>query len=259
MDSLLATRQHQLLAYLLGQSSTISDHIVHQGNVSITTRLDIYRNAYRIRLKKTIETDHEILGRYLGDALFDEMVEGYLNNHVSNYTSLRQFADSLPHYLATNSPFIDYPVISELAAFERRLLTAFDAADTQQRMTPEHLTTLPTEQWPNLCLTFHPSMQIFSASWNTVEVWQALKASQTPPAATTTQALWVIWRNNERLTEFHSLPPEEHQLIHLALQGKPLAMMCEALLANHPAENTSQLIVNYLLSWIERGLLAYNN
>ncbi|MCX4029956.1 putative DNA-binding domain-containing protein [Endozoicomonas sp. SM1973] len=258
MDSLLATRQHQLLAYLLGENSIISEHIVSQGNISIMTRLEIYRNAYQIRLKKTIETDHEILGLYLGDALFDEMVEGYLNNHVSHYTSLRQFADSLPHYLATTSPFIDYPIISELAAFERLLLTAFDAADIQ-RMTPEYLTTVPTEQWPSLHLTFHPSMQIFSAHWNTVEIWQALKACKTPPAANTTQALWIIWRNNERLTEFHSLSPEEHQLIHLALQGKPLAAMCDALLANHPAENTSQLIVDYLLSWIERGVLAYNN
>ncbi|WP_163833505.1 HvfC/BufC N-terminal domain-containing protein [Spartinivicinus ruber] len=256
MDTLLAVRQQQLLDYLLKGNTCISDHIVSQGNIAIDTRLNIYRNAYRVRLKKTIETDHEILGIYLGDNLFDEMVDGYLNTHVSKYTSLRQFADSLPRYLAITSPFNNYPIISELAAFERLLLTAFDAADAT-RMTQDQLTRLPVDQWPSLHLKFHPSMQLFTTNWNTVEVWQALKVSKTPPTTAEGQAYWIIWRNNERLTEFQSLTSEEYQLICLALKGNPLAVMCETLLTNHSTENTSQLIVNYLLSWIERGLLAF--
>lgn len=254
MSHSLANRQQQLMAYLIGENSSIDQHIVDQGNVTIETRLAIYRNAYRIRLKKTIETDHEILGLYLGDDLFDEMVDGYIDTYASDYTSLRQYADKLPQYLAITQPFANHPLTSELATFERLLLTAFDAADTP-RMSQSELSAIPVDQWPDLQFRFHPSMQLFTPDWNTVETWQALKVNETPPAPEKQQPIWLIWRNQERLTEFHSISGEEFQLISHGLQGKSLAELCELLLDNHPAENTSQIVVNYLFTWIQRGIL----
>ncbi|MEA3274052.1 MAG: DNA-binding domain-containing protein [Pseudomonadota bacterium] len=176
----LRALQEDFLAYLLSGDVRIAGNIVDQAPVGRETRLNIYGNAYRVRLKETLETDHEMLGLYLGDALWDQMADGYIDAHPSHYRSLRQFGDALPEWLRHNPPFVDHPQIAELADFERRLLVSFDAADAARADSGE-LAALPPVQWPGLRLRFHPSVQPFRADWNSVEIWQALKAGATPP------------------------------------------------------------------------------
>ncbi|MFT4518712.1 MAG: hypothetical protein ACI9JM_001097 [Halioglobus sp.] len=253
-DSNLATRQHELMQYLTGHGSEIADHVVDQGNVSVDARLAIYRNAYRMRFTETLETDHEMLGLYLGDQLFDQMAADYIDTCPSEYRSLRQYADRLPVFLAESEPFSQHPILSELASFERLLLTAFDAEEGQ-RLDQAQLAALPAEQWPAMQLKFHPSMQLFKAQWNSVESWQALKAGQAPTAAQSSQGIWLLWRNRERLTEFASVTTQEHSVLLMALEGAPFAQLCEALLENYRDDEAGQVAVQYLIGWMEKGLL----
>ena len=151
--------QQQMMNYLTDDELSIAQQIEDHGDISRDVRLHIYKNAYQMRLKETIDNDHPLLGMYLGDDLFDQMVSGYIKAYPSNNTSLRHFADLLPSFLASHSPFNKYPIISELARFERLLMVAFDAADTE-RFTQETLLDIEHEQWPNLVFRFHPSVQI---------------------------------------------------------------------------------------------------
>ncbi len=50
--------QDQFIASLAYGDSDIESAIVDQGSITLQTRLGIYQNAYRVRLKETIETDH---------------------------------------------------------------------------------------------------------------------------------------------------------------------------------------------------------
>ncbi|MBY4677313.1 HvfC/BufC N-terminal domain-containing protein [Marinobacterium arenosum] len=248
----LQRRQRQLLAYLRGQHSAIDRHIVDQGAVDGSQRLAIYRNAYRSRLRETLETDHPILGLYLGDQLFERMVDDYIDQCPSNDRSLRQFADRLPQFLRDAEPFRQYPQIAELCRFERALLSAFDAADAP-RASADQLRQLSPEQWPPLTLSFHPSVQLFSSDFNVVPVWQALKAEQTPPQIRQAREHWLLWRNAERLTEFCSISPLERQLLCACLQGDDLAAAAELLIGQLPAQDAGETLLNSLLGWLERG------
>lgn len=247
--------QQQMMNYLTDNELTIAEQVEDHGGISRDARLHIYKNAYQMRLKETIDNDHELLGLYLGDDLFDQMVEGYINAYPSNKTSLRNFADSLPEFLAQNTPFSDHPLISELAHFERLLMVAFDAADTE-RFTRELLLEIPHEQWPSLVFRFHPSVQISRFKFNTVETWQALKQEQAPQPAAKLASTWLLWRNNERLTQFRTISQQEHGLIDMMLQGHNFAELCDALLSQTSEQDVSQLALNYLLSWIDDGILA---
>ncbi len=250
----LITHQTQFMDFLLGKHSDIEQSIVDQGNISVQHRLNIYRNAYNIRLIETIDTDHEILGLYLGDEWFELMVKGYIKNQPSQSTSLRQYAEQLPHYLASTPPFDEHPILSEMAYFERLLLHAFDAGEAK-RLTHQELSSTDPDTWPNMTFLFHPSVQIFHAHWNTVHSWQALKSGEVPDAATQQRNTWIIWRNNDRLTEFYSLESDESHIMSQALQGVPFAELCEILLTYHHANDVSQIAVDYLLKWINHGLL----
>lgn len=256
MSQSLRALQQEFMAYITQGEDAIAEHVVDQGNVSTDTRLHIYANAYRMRFKETIETDHPVLGTYLGDDLFDQMVAGYIQAHPSQQRSLRHFCDALPGYLKVTAPFRDNLIIADIARFERALMSAFDAGEAE-RVSLADLQALPPEQWPAMQLRFHPSVQIFKTHWNCVESWQAIKQEQAPqPAQPQHNSHWVIWRNHELLTEFISLPDHELQMVEAALHGADFAALCELLLEHFDAEHVGLEAVNALSNWINLGLLS---
>jgi len=58
--------------------------------------LDVYRNAYVLRLIEFVEHDHECLHAYLGDEGFDTMARAYIEAHPSDQPNARWFARHLP-------------------------------------------------------------------------------------------------------------------------------------------------------------------
>ena len=160
--------QHRFMSFLQSQTGGVTAFVIGDETLDVATRLEIYRNAYASRLKKSIETDHPVLGSYLGDDLFERMASGYIAQCPSEVTSLRDYGNCLSDYLATTEPFSDTPILAEIARFERQLLFAFDAADAVCAGV-EDLQSIAPEDWPGMRLEFHPSVCIFAAHWNSVE------------------------------------------------------------------------------------------
>jgi hypothetical protein len=253
----LTELQTSFLRYLTGRGGTCKDLVVEQGGVSADTRLGIYRNAYRLRLRDTIETDHEMLGRYLGDDLFEDMVDRYIRECPSQCFSLRDFTAGLPRFLRKTPPFSDHPILSELAAFERLLLDVFDAREAP-RVNLDGLRAVAPVHWPTLRLRFHPSTQLFGAQWNSVESWRALKDDNDPPAATrkAKTSHWLLWRGAERLSHFLPVSPIEHALLVAALHGEPFSAMCERMTAWVAEDQVSGQALGLLQKWLDQGLIV---
>ncbi len=249
--------QSDLINYLVNKKQGFARYITDGGPIDKQTRLNIYSNAYTLRLRGVIDTDHEILSYYLGDELFDQLVEDYINAHPSNHTSLRDFCSHIPNYLKTNAPFKNHPLISELARFEQTLLFAFDASDANTANILD-LNKLSIEDWPNLKVRFHPSMQLFENNYNCVEVWQALKQQKTPPEVQKlNDSAWIVWRNKQRVTEFRSLEVSELESIKTFLKGGSLSDVCEQLLSHFPEEEVSKVAVTYLSDWLNHNQVSF--
>jgi len=156
-------------------------------------------------------------------------------------------------FLRQTAPFDSTPIISELAAFERTLMTAFDAADAH-RLCANDLAQLNQASWPALALKLHPSVQLFRADWNSVETWQALKAKRDPGQPVTQKVVWLVWRNPERLTEFRSLDDCELELMQALISGATFADVCEKLckklLVTASAQEAPHKALGYLSSWL---------
>ena len=226
------------------------------GNITAQTRLNIYRNAYRLRLREAIDNDHEMLGIYLGDDLFEQMVNGYIASHPSRFRSLRQFANQLPDYLRITPPFSAHPIISKLAAFERLLMDVFDAPESQ-RATLQQLQTLAPEQWPAMQLRFHPSMQFFKSQWNSVESWQRLRAEQPlDPATSQPDSLWLLWRGEDRLSQFRSCTALEWNSLQLAVRGADFAELCEQAAEYIAEDDIGTTMATQLQQWLQDGLIS---
>ncbi len=249
--------QSNLINYLVNKKQGVDNYIADGGPINKQTRLDIYSNAYTLRLRGVIDTDHEILSYYLGDDLFDQLVVGYINAHPSNHTSLRDFCSNVPNHLQNNTPFNQHPVIAELARFEQTLLFAFDANDSVTANILD-LNKLTVEDWPGIKIRFHPSMQLFQSIYNCVETWQALKQQNTPPDAQKLDySTWIVWRNAQRVTEFKSLELSELESIQIFLKGGSLSDACENLLSHYPEDEVSKVAVAYLSDWINRSQVSF--
>ena len=248
--------QEGFLHYLRHGEDAIEADIIGKDGQECRRRLSIYYNAYRIRLRAGIEMDHPVLGRYLGDEGFDTMAAAYIDAHPSAYRSLRHFADRLPVFLRETKPFSGHPVLSEIAAFERRLLDVFDAADDAP-LAPSVLASLPADRWPALTFRFHPSLHDFVTEWNAVEIWQALTNDNDPPDAVRSDGqAWLMWRSRERLSEFRSMTVDEYQLLTAARDGANFAELCESLLEWHAEDDVAARALSILRVWLSHGVVV---
>lgn len=256
MSNALQTMEQIFLQFLLtGDSANLSPHVAVKGKSSVDLKLNIYSNAYKMRFRETIETNHEVLGRYLGDELFDAMVGGYVKQYPSRYVSLRDYTAHLPSFLSDTQPFSDYPIVAEIANFERLLLDVFDALDADP-VTIEDLQGMPPADWPNMRLRLHPSVQMFTAHWNSVESWNAIKAEANPDAATCQpDSHWLLWRGLDRLSEFRSIKAEEFELMQSIIHGADFSGMCEVLTQWHSDIEAPAEFINHLTGWISQGMI----
>lgn len=251
----LKTLQDNFLDYLLSNNTKITHWIADQGTLERHTRLGIYKNAYIVRLKKCIENDHEILANYLGEQLFDQLTSAYITTYPSAYTSLRQYCEHLPTYLSQHEPFKLIPILAEIATFERSMLAAFDAPDVDHRAILEDLQKIAAQDWPTIQLQFHPSVFLFEANWNGVNIWQALKAQQTPPAAQEIPNYWLIWRGQDRLTQFKNISPEARTIFTSFKNDNTLAQICDYLLEYLPEDQVAPITVEHLKNWLQLGIV----
>ncbi|MCG7537545.1 DNA-binding domain-containing protein [Pseudoalteromonas sp. OOF1S-7] len=260
----LAKLQQAFIDMLNGAASDLTNHIAPQPGLDAKDRAAIYHNAYRIRLTKVLEQDHEMLGRYLGDDLFDQLVEGYLAQYPSCDPSLRHFGDRLPTFLAHQPPFSAHGILSEMALFERLLLQAFDAPD-DTRLTIQALQQVPANLWPNVMFTLHPSVRLLCCQFAAVESWQALKQADTPPQPELPASrYWLIVREMDLRTAFHPLSHSDYVCLKAISDGLPFSFVCEAAARLHQDTETGTHAVMQLLQkalnagWLSQYTLPVN-
>ena len=228
-----------------------------QGLVGSDTGLSIYANAYRSRLHETLESDHPMLALYLGDELWVQFCNGYINAHPSRHRSLRHFGNSGTAWLSSTPPFSDHPVIAELAIFERTLLDVFDAADAPRIDWPA-MQALDAVAWPGLQLRFHPSVRLLPTSTNAVEIWRAMKDGQSPAgAAASVYPARLLWRDEERVSRFRPVNADEQIALAAGLvEAHDFASMCERLALHHPAGEVPALAIGFLRRWFDEGIIS---
>ncbi len=214
---------------------------------------DTYAYGYRARLIEVLENDFEHTARTLGYEQFEQIANRYLDVHPSRSRSLRDFGRQFANWLMEQQVT---PLVTELARFEWALTDAFDARDAAA-LTNSALAAVPAEGWAYLTFSFHPSVQLGTCAWNTLETYRAQRDDlPVPPTARLAEPIkWIIWRDDLRVC-FDGLTAEEAELIALARQGGCFAELCTALAARRGADDAPPTAVNYLKRWLANGWLV---
>ena len=91
--------------FLLTDDPTIKNEIHTTQHFSVSDRLNIYRNAYYLRLIESLQLDYEMLHTILGDESFDELARQYIHTYPSTYRSISALGDkNMQHHYFDEIP-----------------------------------------------------------------------------------------------------------------------------------------------------------
>jgi hypothetical protein len=248
--------QEELQAHLLVGDNKIVTQVIRQKPDTIEDRLAVYSDAYHWRLLEVLEIDYAVLRDLLGETDFEQLGFAYLDAHPSHSFSIDQVGRYLSEFLAETTPYSQQPHLSELAALVWALSETIDAADAPI-LTANDLAAIPQEEWSEMCIGLHPSVQLLACRWNSVALWQALANQQKPPTPKklAEEMGVVVWRK-ELQSYYCVLSPQEAWVMQTLQQGISFGEICEGLLQWLPETEVAQYAVNLLLRWVSDGMLS---
>jgi len=216
--------------------------------------MSLYGNAYTLRLKEALTTDYERLHSYLGDELFETLMQHYIVSYPSHHPSLRYFSQHMVDLIERLEPFNQLPEVAEIARIEQAFADSFDAANCQS-VTLDQLAELEPETWATLTLCFHGAVQLLPQRHNSFQIWQALSREEAPPLKTASDTTWLIWRQ-DLVSRYRALESAELAALTIALSAGSFADVCAALLEHFNEQETPQQAVGYLQQWINDQMVC---
>lgn len=248
--------QGDFLGYLLDDSANgIIRQIESTPQRSAEQRMSFYANAYTLRLKEALSTDYERLHSYLGDELFETLMQHYIENYPSHHPSLRYFGQHMVKLVEQLEPFSQLPEVAEITRIEQAFANSFDAANCET-VSINQLAQLDPNAWATLRLRFHSAVQLLPQEFNSFQIWKELSNDATPPQKETSDTTWLIWRQ-DLVSRYRALDNAELSALTIATSTKGnFSDICTALLEHFSEEETPQRAVGYLQQWINDQMIC---
>lgn len=242
--------------YVLKLDAAIAPSIANSGELSVMKRLDIYAQAYRLRLVEVLTVQYPVLSAWMGSDDFERLAVAYIDAQPSRHFSVRWFGDGLGDFLRNTPPYSERPALEEMARFEWALACAFDAADMPPVLHAD-LAAISAPQWPYLVFSFQPGIRRVDCRWNTVPIWQALSGGREPPDALPTDEAqaWLVWRT-DLATRFRALSRLEARVLDCACGGGSFADQCALMARDMAAEQVASELAAMLGVWVRDGIVT---
>ena len=240
--------------HLLNRSSTIWQEVVDGGHITIDHRLNIYHNAYRVRLLENLQDAYEKTWAYLGDDSFQTTASAYIEENPPTHRNLRWHGASFPAWLASQFP--NDGDIAELAYLDWMLRQAFDCPDATP-IQAEELSGLMPAMWETVGFQLTPSLRLSPLRYNSVSIWHALDQEQVPPTAELlpeTSCL-LIWRKGWQ-PHFRTIREVEAAALKQLQQGTSFAAVCATLINQFSEVEAATVAAESLRNWLTDELIV---
>jgi hypothetical protein len=255
----LVELQRNFQAHLLMGDDAILRSVVDAPPLAPAERVRVYGNAYRVRLRDALKDAYPVLFKILGDEVFENLGDAFVDAHPSVHRSIRWYGRELSDFLAQRPPYAEQPILAEIARFEWTLSEVFDAADAVP-VGRDALQAVDAESWGQLGFMFHPSLRLLDLSWNTVAVWQAMSRDEDPPQpeAAETPIPWLLWRR-DLTNRFRSLDAAEKASLEAGLSGMRFGELCAVLRHWLPEEEIPLRAATLIGTWTDSGIITECN
>lgn len=254
MLALYEKLQCQLQADVLNNTQGAASLFKQHGRVQPALGIEIYQNAYRLRLLETLRDTYAYTAMYLGDAWFDSLGLKYIEEQPSLDHNISWFGALFASFLRIQHP-VD-PDIHELALLDWNLRRAFDGPDSRALLIDD-LANIAPDEWDRVVFEFVPTLTRLIFQSNAVAMWQALKELQTPPTVVLFErpVSVLTWRK-EFQPHFKTLGAEEGRMLEMALQQIPFGALCEQMVSEFANSDATALVGYCLRDWFQQGLVV---
>jgi hypothetical protein len=256
-EASLISLQQQFIGMLLQDDRQIASRIIGTRKVPIETRLNIYAEAYHVRLIEALADSYPALHSLLGDDAFTAMSQDYLRQHPSRHFSIRWFGDRLAAFLRRSALYSGKPVLAEMALFEWTLREVFDAADFAP-LDRSQLLQLPAASWAGLRVALNPTIRRIELKWNVPALWRAIEQQQEPVEAAAHEwpQPWLCWRKLDQRNWFRSMDADEAWALDEMSRGAGFADICAGLCEWIDAQHAPARAAGHISRWCDEQLLT---
>ncbi len=251
MNNTLLGLQRDFSRYVLGGDiATMSVQVIGSAAANAEQRLDVYSQAYRLRLLEVLGNDLPGLRLLAGDEKFEQLCLAYIEATPSAHYNVRWYGDQFAEFVK-NSAWSQRPGLTEMAGIEWCLTLAFDTAD-DPLVDAEQMASIAGELWPEMQFQLHSSLQRLPLQWNVNDIRRAIDREEKPPALQKfdTPQQWIGWRK-DRNVRHRLLEQDEAAALSAAANGSSFAEICELLCEWHDVEAVAMRAATLLQRWVE--------
>jgi hypothetical protein len=227
---------------------------VRSDRLEAAQRLDIYANMYFFRILDVLKEEFPATAALLGEVGFHNLVTDYLLRHPPAHFSIREAGRQLPELLAGHAATALHPCAADLAAYERALRDAFDAADAPP-LTASALAAVPQSDWASLRFALHPSVRVIASDWPVDVVRAAVDQGESPadPEAIPTRV--CVWRH-EFAVLHRALSSGELAGLSAIARGASFEDVCSVIGEPYAADAAAREVAVALARWLADGWLV---
>jgi len=243
----LSTLQKDFCAWLREDDTVVAARL----GLADSRGLPVYQNNYRGALMACLSEvlPHTVL--WLGDQEFAAAAAHYIDAHPPVSWTLDAYPEGFPAFLGEFYP--NDPEVRELASLEWHLSECFVAPDAEAL----DLAGAGAIDWESAVLQLVPSAKVMTLISNAAEIWSALAAGETPPAAITATRprSLVLWRR-AFTCHYRYLEEPEVDLFAQMVAGLGFSELCQHLVDQHGFDAGIAAAGGFLARWAGEGLLV---
>lgn len=219
--------------------AALLQHMVPTRSRSAEMALKTYQRDYSARLSDVLIAHFSSSHYIVGDTLFFQLCEAYLQNFRSQHYDLGKIVQAWPDFVLQHPLSQEFPFLADLARWENILDSCFHEAV----ILPCDLSPLNQVSDPDqLCFEFIPSLTFFQSPYPILKLWrlcnEAERSAQYPALD---EASWLIAFKTAQGLRHTQLTALQFALLQSLAQGLSLGASFNAL-----ADHDSALIAEAL-------------
>jgi len=254
--STLIQLQRDFQDYVYGSNDGMLAYVVGDAKLTAEERLNVYAEAYRLRLTEVLANEFPGLKMLASERGFEVLADDYIKSSPSSQFNVRWYGAGLVDFLSSAEPWGKDPALAEMAAWEDAMSLVFDARD-ESTVTVADISAVAPTDWPAMIPVLQHALRCVSLHWNVAAIRKAVDEMAVIPTlgALEISECRLVWR--KELTVYHrALEPDEAWAIQ-ALDGNLcFGELCDGLCRWHDEEAVPFRAAALLRRWVEDGLLS---
>jgi hypothetical protein len=228
--------------------------IVGDERLSAIDRVGIYANAYFFRLLDVLREDFPCVATVLGDAVFHNLVTGYLIEYPPDRASVvecgRYFADHVGgHPIARKFPFL-----ADLAGLERASVEIFLAPDAAT-LTIEDLRAIEPSRWASIRLKAVPAARVLEHRWPASKLAAEIERGRKFKSPSRRANSVLVWRRDNSVRRREVAGPERAAIAAM-IRGSTFGRICTIVARAAAAKDPAKAAAAMLANWVADKLLV---